>query len=218
MVNEPKPHLVAIGGPSCSGKTTLAQRLASRMNAPLIQLDSYYRDLSDFTLEQRAHFNFDEPGALDHDLFLQQLISLSASRAVEKPVYDFTTHARTGATEMVQPAEFIIVEGLFVLWWPDVRALQDTRVYVDLDDKSCLDRRIRRDVAERGRTPESVLLQYAETVRPMAREYVLPSREFAHVVIPGDMPEEPAIRLVLAHVARQRVLRGVSRGQQSSGA
>jgi uridine kinase len=202
-VSHGRPHLVGIAGASCSGKTALARHLAGALSATLLQLDSYYHDLSRIAPDARARVNFDKPDALDHDLFHEQLTSLSMGHAIEKPIYDFATHSRTGETELVRPAEFIVIEGLFILWWQDIRSLLDTRIYVDLEDKLCLERRISRDTVERGRTPESVRLQYIETVRPMALQYVLPSRQFAHVVVPGDIPKGRALTRVLVQMQRQ---------------
>ncbi len=198
--HEVKPYLIGIAGPSCAGKTELSRHLARLLSAAILPLDCYYFDLSHLPLEQRARHNFDIPSALDHDLFLQHLQMLHRGEPAPRPVYDFATHSRTGRVEVVKPGRFIIVEGLFVLYWEDVRNTFATRVFVDLDDKTCLDRRILRDVKERGRTPESVILQFTETVRPMAEKYIRPTHAFADVVVCGDDPIDASVAAVMAHV------------------
>jgi uridine kinase len=198
-----KPHLIAVAGPSCAGKTELARHLAAKLPAVVLPLDCYYFDLSDRPLAERARFNFDEPSALDHDLFLHHLQSLSEGSIIERPVYDFVTHTRTKSVQPMQPGKFIVVEGLFVLYWQDVRSLSQTKVYVDLPDEPCLQRRILRDVRERGRTPESVRRQFAETVQPMAELYVRPTRAFADILVAGDLPIQQSVETVLAEIKKK---------------
>jgi uridine kinase len=198
-----KPYLIGVAGPSCAGKTELSRALTHRLKAALLPLDAYYFDLSDRPLEERARFNFDVPAALDHELFLQQLTDITQGRAIEVPVYDFATHSRTTRTERIEPQPFIVVEGLFVLYWADVASLFGTRIFVDLGDDVCLQRRIRRDVVERGRTAESVVKQCAETVTPMAQLYVRPTRQHADIVVPGDSPLDASVAVVLSHIEKQ---------------
>jgi uridine kinase len=182
----------------------VSRRLAERLSAPVLPLDAYYFDLSHLPPAGRGGHNFDVPEAMDYGLFLRHLTSLREGRAIARPVYDFATHCRTAKTELVEPAPFIVADGLFLLFWEEVRRLFGTTVYVDLDDQSCLERRIFRDVHERGRTPESVILQFAETVRPNADKYVRPSRQFADLVVDGSAPIEKSVDAVSAHVARNR--------------
>lgn len=201
------PYLIGIAGASCSGKTSLANRVAELVSAPaarVISLDSYYRDLSHFPPEQRATWNFDLPAAQDKDLLHTQLRALLRGESVEIPVYDFATHARAAATERVEPASFIIIEGLFVLFWEEVRALLDTKVFIEVADAVCLARRIARDVRERGRTEESVRTQYAITVRPMYARYCIPTARFADIVVNGEDPVETSAAAVLEHVGIRR--------------
>jgi uridine kinase len=197
-----KPYLIGVAGPSCAGKTELARALHAKLDAALLPLDCYYFDLSDRTLEERARFNFDVPSALDHELFVSQLRELAEGRAVDAPVYDFASHTRTHRTQRIEPQPFIVVEGLFVLYWSDVSSLFGTRVFVDLDDANCLQRRIHRDVRERGRTAESVIKQVSETVAPMANLYIRPTRENADIVVPGDSPIEASGAVVVSHIER----------------
>ena len=195
-----KPYLIGVAGPSCAGKTELSRALRSQLNAALLPLDCYYFDLSHRSMEERARFNFDQPSALDHDLFFSQLRELASGHPIDVPVYDFATHSRTSRTERIEPLPFIVVEGLFVLYWPDVRELFGTKVFVDLDDPTCLERRIHRDVRERGRTAGSVIQQFNETVAPMANLYVRTTREHADIVIPGDSPLNASVSIVTAHI------------------
>jgi uridine kinase len=154
-------------------------------------------------VEERARFNFDEPGALDHDLFLRHVSELKNGKEVARPVYDFAIHTRTKGLQPMRPSRFVVVEGLFVLYWEDVRSLFDTKVFVDLPDEPCLQRRIVRDVRERGRTPESVRRQFAETVQPMAALHVHPTLAFADLVIAGDNPVEHSVDLVVTDIKQK---------------
>lgn len=217
------PYLIGVAGPSCAGKTELSRHLVRALDATLLPLDCYYFDLSELTMEERARFNFDEPGALDHDLFVYHLRELAAGRPIDRPVYDFATHRRTKRVERIIPfhpsgqlelsgdkgpirsaihREFIVVEGLFVLYWEDVRNLFGTKVFVDLEDGPCLERRIYRDMRERGRTRESVVRQFTDTVRPMANIYVRPTRQVADIVVPGDNDINLSVATVLDHIGR----------------
>lgn len=180
-----KTYMIAVAGPSCAGKTETAKAVAKLLNSRVIALDSYYLNLDHMTYEERCRFNFDEPAALDHELLIEQLRSLAAGNAIDAPVYDFTRHTRAAEVQHIEPAPFLIIEGLFVLYWKDVRDLCRTTVYVDAPDDLCLQRRKKRDICERGRTVESVMKQYNETVRPMAAKYVWPTKELAGLVVSG---------------------------------
>lgn len=194
-------HIIAIGGPSCAGKTDLAKRLARSLSATILPMDAYYRDLAFLPLESRCKFNFDIPDSIDHSLLREHLTALAAGISVQRPVYDFTVHTRSSLSQTVTPGRFLILEGLFALHWEDLRPLLTTKVYVDAPDDVCLARRQVRDVLERGRTAESVHKQYVETVRPMADLYVLPTRRFADIVVSGQVPLEQSTAEVLARVA-----------------
>ena len=215
-----KPYLIGVAGPSCAGKGTLAAHLVSRFNAStpdavgsvaaVLSLDSYYRSLSHLEASERARYNFDTPHAIDSDLLLQQVRQLREGRTVECPVYDFVAHTRARRSIEFAPRPFIVMEGLFALYWEELRALLGTKVYVDLGEELCLERRIERDVRERGRTRESALLQYQTTVAPMARRYVYPARAHADLLVSGDaagLHEEDSeyarqVEAVLRHVQR----------------
>ncbi|HWS95048.1 MAG TPA: uridine kinase [Candidatus Methylomirabilis sp.] len=196
-------YLIGIAGPSGAGKSYLAWHLANRLSVPVLALDHYYRDLSHLPLEQRAHSNFDEPAALEHELFIAHVADLHAGRAIRVPTYDFSSHARTSVTQTFEPAPFILIEGLFTLHWPELRRLLGTGVYVDMTDDVCLRRRQERDVSERGRTPESVVEQFRATVAPMADRYVRPTRLHAHLVLSGNAPVDEGVSRVLDHVRQQ---------------
>lgn len=196
-------YLIGIAGPSGSGKSFLAQHLKGVLDAEVLELDRYYRDLSHLPLEQRARMNFDAPEALEHELLIEQLARLRNREAVQLPVYDFTTHTRSGKTEMLQPSKVVIVEGLFTLHWPRLRELLGTKVYVDLEGKVCLARRKLRDVRERGRTEQSVVEQFETTVAPMARRYVHPTMAHADVVVIGTERIEDGVARVVKHYQRR---------------
>ncbi len=195
-------HVLGIAGPSGSGKTALARVLCSHLPQPavVVPMDAYYRDLRALDLAARARVNFDHPDALDRDLLLMHLERLAAGESVARPIYEFATHTRAPRTERVGPATFLIVEGLLVLYWEEVRRLLQTAVFVDLEDDLCLARRLARDTAERGRPAESVRAQYAETVRPMREQYVMPTRRFADLVVSGAEPLEASALRILVHL------------------
>jgi uridine kinase len=192
-------YLIGIAGPSGAGKSHLAKHLAQQLPALILSLDRYYRDLSRLQPSERAMANFDAPDALEHELLIEQVRRLRLGEAVPLPVYDFATHMRTGDAELMRPGDVLIVEGLFTLYWLELRTLLDTKVYVDMTDGVCLKRRIERDVRERARTPQSVVEQYTATVGPMAQRYVRPTRAHADVTVSGDDPIEEMVTRVMAH-------------------
>jgi len=189
--------VIGIAGPSCAGKSELARRLAHKLGARILPLDCYYRDLSHLPLDERCGMNFDVPEALDVPLLIQQLSLLAEGCEITRPVYDFRQHVRAPEPERVVPAEFIILEGLFALYWEEVRRRLALKVFVEAPPEVCLARRLERDVRERGRTPESVVEQYERTVRPMAERYILPTRALADVVVSGLAPIEESVACVL---------------------
>lgn len=195
------PFLIGIAGPSCSGKSEVARRLSRILRAPVLALDHYYKDLQHIPFDERARTNFDSPDSLDAALILDHVRALKNGRAIDEPAYDFARHIRAGFSQRIEPAEFIILEGLFALYWPEVRALLDERIYITADHGICLERRIYRDVRERGRTEESVRAQYEATVRPMCDRYVAPSRRHAAVVLTGTSPVKQSVRTLLDHIA-----------------
>ncbi len=189
--------LIGIAGPSGSGKSELSRRLAQRLQAPVISMDSYYRELNDMSMEERAAVNFDEPASIDDGLLRQHLAAIREGRPVEIPRYDFATHARLPDSDPLEAPAVVVLEGLFTLHWEELRRLLDTTVYVDLEDESCYARRLARDVRERGRTPECVERQYRTTVKPMAEQFILPTKRHAKVVVRGDGQLDESVEAVL---------------------
>ena len=196
-----KVHMIAIGGPSCAGKTMLGKYLAASLQCPVLGLDCYYRDLRHLSVEQRAHVNFDHPSSLDDALLAEHLLRLSRGESLELPVYDFRTHTRSEVTEFFRPGPHVIMEGLFALYWEKVRELTATKFFIDAPDTVCLKRRMQRDVVERGRTAASVLTQFNETVVPMAQQYVRPTKVFADLQLSGVDPIEESLHRVLSHIS-----------------
>jgi uridine kinase len=203
-------YFIGIAGGSCSGKTTLARALERRLgdtDVACVSIDSYYHGLASRSLEEIDAYNFDNPDALDHALLIGQLRELAAGRAVQIPVYDFTTHRRTSRTARVVPEPFIIVEGLFPFYWETVRNLMNTRVFVDASPDVCLERRLERDTVERARPREEVIRRFNTMSRPMYEKHVLPGREYADVVIDGTRPIEESVNVVLRHIEATRARR-----------
>lgn len=195
---------IGIAGPSGAGKTALARRLVERLadrRALRLPLDAFYRDRADLAPALREVSNFDHPDSIDRPLLLDRLAGLAAGHRVTLPVYRFETHTRAAHGREVGPAGFVVADGLFALYWPELRALLRIKVFVELDPATCLARRIARDVAERGRTERSVRAQYERTVRPMCERFVRPAREHADLVLDGHAPLEESASAVLALVA-----------------
>jgi uridine kinase len=182
----PSPLVIGIGGGTGSGKTTVARVLCERctsLGVSLIDLDSYYHDRSHLSIEERANVNYDEPYAIDYDLLLSHLNRLLCGQAIQKPRYLFSTHTRSPQFDVVKPTPIIIVEGLFALWEPRICSLMSLKIYVDANPDLRFIRRLQRDLVERGRTVESVVEQYLQTVRPMHHRYVERTRMHADVVV-----------------------------------
>ena len=202
-------YLIGIAGPSGAGKTCLATYLAAELKGTVLGLDRYYRDLSHLSPAERDRFNFDVPEALEHGLLMEQVARLRGGESIDAPRYDFNTHTRIGGTTRVEAGAVVILEGLFALYWPMLRELLATKVYVDMSDDVCLARRTERDIRERGRTVESVRSQYARIVAPMAQKYVRPTMVYADVVVLGAGSIEAEVAEVLAH-CRTRITSGAS--------
>jgi uridine kinase len=198
---------IGIAGGSGSGKTTVARVLMQRLEANSIAYlphDSYYRDLATLPREQRARINFDHPDSLDTPLLIEHVTKLQRGEAIQMPVYDFATHTRTDSVKIVQPKRVILVEGILIFVEEALRKLMDVRIFVDTPDDVRLIRRLHRDVRERGRTHESVINQWLETVRPMHLEFVEPSRRHAHVIIPEGGMNNVAMDMVIARIQAMR--------------
>ena len=181
--------LVLIGGGSASGKTYVLNKVLERLGnekVAHISLDDYYKDFSVLPMEERAKVNFDHPKAFDWKLMVKQLGDLKNGKSIEKPKYDFTIHGRSPETEVIEPKDLIIVEGIMALVNKDLRALGDLKVFINASRERRLVRRIERDMKERGRTYESIIEQYFTTVLPMFEEIIAPSQYYADLVINND--------------------------------
>ena len=202
--------VIGIAGGTGSGKTTLIKNIIQRFGGAVTVLshDNYYRRHDELPLEQREKLNYDEPGALETDLMARHLKQLRRGEAIDCPVYDFTVHNRSDETIRVIPQRVIIVEGILIFENEPLRNLMDIRIFVDTDADIRLCRRIKRDVNKRGRTLESVLLQYQQTVKPMHEKYVEPSKRFADIVVPEGGKNAVALDLIMGRI--QRHLKGES--------
>lgn len=195
--------VLGVAGGSGSGKTTVVQRILDGLDpasASLLHHDSYYRDNPHLTLEERARINYDHPDSLETPLMAEHVRDLLAGTSVEVPQYDFTVHRRLPETQTVEPRPLIIIDGILVLAEPELRDLMDIRVFVDTDSDIRFIRRLGRDTKRRGRTVESVVRQYQETVRPMHLEFVEPSRRHAHIIVPEGGKNEVAIGMLVARL------------------
>lgn len=206
------PHapavIIGIGGCSGSGKTTLAEALARTLGGIAFPLDNYYRDLSHLPPAERALTNFDDPATIESPLLAAHVAALARGHAIERPLYDFSHHTRIpDRTETISPAPFLIVEGIFALHYSELLPLYDLRLYVDTPDSICFERRLQRDITARGRTPESVRLQYKTTVRDASLRWVLPSAACADLVLNGASDLDWTVERVLSELRRRVLLR-----------
>lgn len=198
-----RPFLIGVAGGSSSGKTTISERLAELTGAEhlsLIELDSYYLDRTDEPLEERRRANYDHPDAFDWALLNDHLAALANGASVQVPVYDYTQHNRAGTTRTVTPNRIVVVDGILVLYDRRLRERFDLKIFVDTAADVRLIRRLQRDVAERGRTAETVINQYLTTVKPAHERFIEPSKRYADVIIPEGGLNRPAIEVLLARV------------------
>jgi uridine kinase len=198
-----RPVIVGIAGGSSSGKTTVTRSVAAAVGEDAVAIlhhDAYYKDLSQFNAKRPEEINFDHPDAYDTDLFVRHLQTLRQGRAVDQPVYLYTTYRRTEETRVVDPRPIVIAEGILIFAEAAIRELIDIKVFVDTDSDERVLRRIRRDVLERGRSVESVMHQYVSTVKPMHLEFVEPSKRWADIIIPRGGENRVAVELVVARL------------------
>jgi len=198
--------IIGICGGTGSGKTTVARRILENVSdeqVVYLQQDSYYRNLGDMPLELRRQINFDHPDALDNDLFVNHLKALRAGEAIEMPVYDFTTHTRRNESVHIEPKPIIIVEGILIFVDAALLGLMDVKIFVDTADDLRFIRRLQRDVTERGRSVETIIRQYLDTVRPMHEQFVEPSKRHADVIIPEGGYNEVGIDLISGKIRAQ---------------
>ena len=201
-----KPLIIGIAGGTGSGKSTVARNVAkalSTSSVAFIDMDGYYRNFAHLPLEERRQINWDHPDAFDWELLLAQLSALVRGEAIDKPVYDFLSHTRSAQSVRVPPAEVVVIDGILLFTDPRVRDLCDVKVFVDADADIRLIRRIRRDVAKRGRTLDDVIDQYLTTVQPMHLQFVEPSKRYADVIVPRGGHNPVAIEMIVAKIGRR---------------
>jgi uridine kinase len=195
--------MIGVAGGSSSGKTTISERLTD-LTGPehlsVIELDSYYVAQDDLALEERRAINYDHPDAFDWPLLNDHIAALSNGASVPVPVYDYALYNRSGDVRTVEPARIVVVDGILVLWDRALRERFDLKIFVDTAADIRLIRRLRRDVAERGRSTESVIDQWLTTVRPAHERFIEPSKRYADVIIPEGGLNRPAIEVLLARV------------------
>jgi len=200
--------IIGIAGGTGSGKTTVVHQIMNQLpltEVGILSQDHYYRETHHLTYEERAKINFDHPRAIDFELLTEHLKQLKAGNAIEQPVYSFVTHNRTDDTIHTHPRKVMIVEGILILSDPKLRDLFDIKIFVHADPDERLIRRLKRDIAERGRDMEEVLSRYQSTLKPMHEQFIEPTKAFADIIIPNDKYNTVAIDVVRA-VINQRIL------------
>lgn len=203
MIKVSKPILIGITGGTGSGKSTIAKAIVESLpenTITMIEQDSYYKDQSHLTPKERVFTNYDHPLAFDTPLLIQHLQDLLAGKIVEKPIYDFSLHTRLKETIPVVPKDIIILEGIMILEDEKLRNLMDIKIFVDTDADVRIIRRIVRDIHERGRTLESVIEQYLNTVRPAHLQFIEPSKRYADIIIPEGGYNKVAIDIIVSKV------------------
>ncbi|EDM44739.1 uridine kinase [unidentified eubacterium SCB49] len=191
--------IIGIAGGTGSGKTTVVQQIIDQLpicDVAVISQDSYYNDTSHLTMDERVQINFDHPSSIDFDLLEEHLTALKAGESIDQPVYSFVKHNRTGETIKTEPKRVVIVEGILILTHPEVRDLFDIKIYVHADSDERLIRRLKRDIAERGRDLEEVLTRYQTTLKPMHQEFIDPTKEFADIIIPTNRYNTVAVDVI----------------------
>ena len=195
--------LIGIAGGTGSGKTSIANYLLKQFGNDeliVIEQDSYYKDNSNLSMDERNQQNFDHPEAIDIELFNKQMESLLGGKPVKIPIYDFSSHNRIEQLQLVKPTKIIIVEGILTLYFESLRKLMDIKVFVDVPDKIRFKRRLSRDIKKRGRTLMSVTNQYENTVSPMYKKFVEPSKDFADIIITGGAKNKEAIDTLINNI------------------
>jgi len=194
---------IGIAGGSGSGKSTVARKIIERVGPDRIshiEMDSYYRDLSHLSLEERAETNFDHPSSIDTELFLEHIKTLKSGNNTDRPNYSFATHTREKETTLVKPQPVVVVEGILLFENKKIRDEIDIKIFIDTPSDYRFIRRLMRDIKERGRTADSVVEQYYATVRPMHETFVAPTREYADIIIPWQGYNEVAIDMVISKI------------------
>ncbi|MBT4318156.1 MAG: uridine kinase [Candidatus Marinimicrobia bacterium] len=195
--------LIGIAGGTGSGKTSIANYLLKKFGSDqliVIEQDSYYKNNSALSIDERNQQNFDHPDAIDIELFNKQLVSLLGGKSVEIPIYDFSIHNRRNQRQFVKPCRIIVIEGILTLYFESLRKLMNIKVFVDTPDNIRFTRRLSRDVKERGRTIKSVTNQYEKTVKPMYNQFVKPSRDLADIIITDGVQNKEAIDALMYNI------------------
>ena len=199
-----KPILIGIAGGTASGKTSIANVLRDSFkdtnSVIIIKEDDYYKDQSNLTYEERTKTNYDHPLAFDFDLMNEHLLSLLSGNKIEKPIYDYTVHNRSDKTEIIEPSDVIILEGLFSLYNPEIRHIEDIKIFVEADSDIRFIRRLNRDIVERKRTIDNITEQYLTTVKPMHDQFIEPTKKYADVIIPNGKENTVAIDLLITKI------------------
>ena len=201
--NVTRPFLIGVAGGTCSGKTTVTERLVELVGSDhlaLIKQDAYYVDRSDQPFDELTRANYDHPDAFDWDLTFEQLSTLLTGRGVDVPVYDYPNHNRSKDVLRIEPTRIVVFEGILALYDEKLRDLFDLRIFVDTDADVRLIRRLERDVRDRGRTPESIMRQYMTTVRPSHLQFIEPTKRHADVIIPEGGHNDRALDVLVARV------------------
>jgi uridine kinase len=201
-----KPLIIGIAGGSGSGKSTVARNVAELLttsSVAFIDMDAYYKNFPQLTLDERRKLNWDHPDAFDYDLLCDHLEALSRRRAIDKPEYDFVTHLRRTQTIRIEPADVVVIDGILLFVDERVRELCDVKVFVDADADIRLIRRLERDTRDRGRPLDEIIDQYLSTVQPMHLEFVEPSKRYADVIVPRGGHNAIAIEMIVAKIQRR---------------
>lgn len=199
--------IIGIAGGTGSGKTTVVQQIVEELppnEVCVISQDSYYKDTSDMTYDERVRINFDHPKAIDFKLLVHHLKELRNGNTINQPVYSFVDHNRTSETIVIKPKKVIIVEGILILTQPEIREMFDLKIFVHADSDERLIRRLKRDMAERGRDLNEVLIRYQTNLKPMHDEFIEPSKEFADIIIPNNRYNTVAVEMI-RNIIHQRL-------------
>jgi len=203
-----RPIFLALAGPSCSGKSTVAHRLRDTLGpdrATVISLDNYYKDLSQVDAESRAQHDFDHPEAWEHTRIVEEMSQLRAGQPIQMPQYDFVQQCRLPTTTEVLPAEYLILEGIFATSYPRLNALTQLRVFLNIPLEVALDRRIQRDVAERGRDHASIKAQFEQTVAPSYKKYQAEMKQHANLTLSGMQPPQETADAIIRYLKQTKI-------------
>lgn len=199
--------IIGIAGGTGSGKTTVVQQIVEELPSNevcVISQDSYYKDTSEMTYDERVRINFDHPKAIDFNLLVNHLKELRNGNAINQPVYSFVDHNRTSDIIITEPKKVIIVEGILILTHPEIREMFDLKIFVHADSDERLIRRLKRDMAERGRDLQEVLIRYQNNLKPMHDEFIEPTKEFADIIIPNNRYNTVAVEMI-RNIIHQRL-------------